>query len=299
MTDLDPRLHAYRPDLADVRLKGKVAAKRFVEGELRHFRGHGQAHFSDEPRIGAGRTASLSLGDEIRVFDESRDHDHLHWQWAQRVRDGYVGYILKVSHAFIDGPFEPTHIVSIPKTFGYLQGPDMKLGGLPRYMGDRVRVVDEATTRGTTYLGCSSGPEGTTEWFVQQHLRALSTLADEDDWPSWAAALHGLPYLWGGETGYGVDCSGLVSLAMRMIGRDVPRDSDMQAGGLGDPLPDLGDLRRGDLVFWRGHVGIMEDERTLLHANGHTMTVAREPLAEAIERIGYLYGQPTGARRVA
>ena len=83
---------------------------------------------------------------------------------------------------------------------------------------------------------------------------------------------------------------------MRMTGRDVVRDSDMQANTLGTPV-ERDDLKRGDLVFWQGHVGIMTNEATLLHANGHTMDVAREPLADAIRRIGYLYGQPTIYRR--
>jgi cell wall-associated NlpC family hydrolase len=104
------------------------------------------------------------------------------------------------------------------------------------------------------------------------------------------------PYLWGGRSGFGIDCSGLVQLSMMMTGKNVPRDTDMQAKGLGASI-DRGELRRGDLVFWKGHVAIMEDEKTLLHANGHTMTVSHEGLEDAIRRIGWLYQQPTGYRR--
>ncbi|TIR46703.1 MAG: NlpC/P60 family protein, partial [Mesorhizobium sp.] len=110
----------------------------------------------------------------------------------------------------------------------------------------------------------------------------------------------GTPYLWGGASGFGIDCSGLVQLAMHMAGRQVLRDSDMQAATIGEPLgpgPEFAGLRRGDLVFWKGHVAVMTDPETMIHANGHTMLVSREGFRQAVARIGYLYGSPTGFRR--
>jgi cell wall-associated NlpC family hydrolase len=131
---------------------------------------------------------------------------------------------------------------------------------------------------------------------VASHLQSLSKPAD--DWVSVAETLEHTPYLWGGASAFGIDCSGLVQLAMRMAGRKAPRDSDMQAAGIGTLIdPDPAGLERGDLVFWKGHVAIVTGADRIIHANGHTMTVARERLSEAIARIGYLYGQPTAFRR--
>ena len=287
-TPLDPRLHAFRPDLADVRLRGRVEAERFVEGTRRVVANpYGAPLYADPTRDG-GMVAEAWPGEPLRVF-EQRDG----WAWVARERDGYVGY----TPAGLDEPPETpaTHRVVAPRTFGYAE-PDMKREHLFTLgLGAPVTALDERETRGTRYVhGRCGAAEG---WFVAQHLRPAGE-GGEEDWVDWAALLWGTPYLWGGETAFGLDCSGLVVLALAMAGRHVQRDSDMQAETTGEPVA-MDELRRGTLVFWRGHMGIMEDETTLLHANGHTMNVAREPLSAAVERIGYLYGGPTGARHVA
>ena len=130
---------------------------------------------------------------------------------------------------------------------------------------------------------------------IANHCAELGTPLS-GDYVSVATRFLETPYLWGGRSGFGIDCSGLVQLSMMMTGKTAPRDTDMQAQQLGAAIS-RGDLRRGDLVFWKGHVAIMTDERTLLHANGHTMNVSLEGLDEAITRIGWLYDQPTGYRR--
>ena len=285
MTVYDKRLHAFRPDLADAKLKGEVSAERFVTGRPARIVAP-VADMLREPRPDAGLNTQLLRGDDVAVFEEAEG-----WAWVQAERDGYVGY---VSGGFL-GPRgdAPTHIVSAPRSFLY-PGPDLRFPRLGELsLGSSVTVRDFAETRGTRYALLSTG-----EAMISGHLRPTGEVSD--DYVSVAEQLLMTPYLWGGSTALGIDCSGLVQLSMRMAGRDVLRDSDMQAATVGEPIVSgegFSDLRRGDLVFWKGHVAIMTDERTMIHANGHTMLVSREGLTEAIDRIGYLYGGPTGFRR--
>ncbi len=160
-------------------------------------------------------------------------------------------------------------------------------------MGSQISVTGYAETRGTNYAVLPSG-----EAIVAGHLVPKDAVAN--DYVTVAETLLNTPYLWGGSSGFGIDCSGLVQLSLRMTGRNVLRDTDMQAETVGSAI-EAGaayeNLRRGDLVFWKGHVAIMTDAENMIHANGHTMLVSREPLEAALERIGYLYGKPTGFRR--
>jgi cell wall-associated NlpC family hydrolase len=288
ITDLtahDKRLHAFRPDLADARLRGEVDAERYVAGRAARIVTP-QAAMRSAPRSDAGLSTELLLGDDVLVFDEAEG-----WAWVQGVRDGYVGYV--GSGTLGRAEMEATHVVSAPRTFAYV-GPDLRF---PRSfdlsMGSRVTVTGFAETRGTRYAVLPSG-----EALIAAHLTPVGERAA--DYVSVAEMLEYTPYLWGGATAFGIDCSGVVQLAMRMADRDVLRDSDMQAATIGEPLmPGDGysGLRRGDLVFWKGHVAIMTDPETMIHANGHTMLVSREGLRDAVDRIGYLYGGPTGFRR--
>jgi cell wall-associated NlpC family hydrolase len=285
VTALDRRLHAFRPDLADARLEGQVEAKRFVAGRLATVTAY-VADMRRQPRPDAGIDTQLLYGDEVEIFDEAEG-----WAWVQSRRDGYVGYLADTSIGPAAGV--ATHVVAVPRTFLY-PGPDMKLpriGALS--LGSSLTVTGQAETRGTLYALLASG-----EAVIAAHLIPANEHAA--DYVGVAETLEKAPYLWGGASAFGLDCSGLVQLSMRMAGRPAPRDSDMQAEGLGsvvDPGTGFGDVRRGDLVFWKGHVAIVTDPETILHANGHTMLVSREKLVDAITRIGYLYAQPTLVRR--
>ncbi len=279
---LDRRLHAYRTDLADARLLGQVEAEHFVEGEA----GAVAAPVADlrpRPDLSAGIDTQLLMGEPLRIFDRAEG-----WAWVQAETDGYVGYIAEAE--IVSPAQQVTHWIVQPRSFVYPE-PDMKRPrGSALSLGSRVSIIGEAETRGTRYGLLAGGGA-----VIAAHCAPLGAPAT-NDYVAMAARLLETPYLWGGKSAFGIDCSGLVQLCMMMAGRSAPRDSDMQAAGLGREIG-FDELRRGDLVFWKGHAAIMEDGETMIHANGHTMSVAREGLKAAVERIGYLYGAPTICRR--
>jgi cell wall-associated NlpC family hydrolase len=292
MTALDRRLHAYRPDLADTSLAGRVEAGRFVTGQAMQVITHA-APLHREPRKDAGLDTEALCGEVVTVFEIEEG-----WAWGQLASDGYVGYL----PAERLGPVSPpaTHRVSAVRSFAY-PGPSMKL---PRAMtlslGSRVHVLDRQGD-----FAVVAGVAGLARSFIwAQHLSALDSHAHDP--VAVAEQLLHAPYLWGGKSSMGLDCSGLVQLSLDAAGIAVPRDSDLQERSAGQRIgPDdtldgtLPALRRGDLVFWKGHVGLMQDETHLLHANGHHMLVASEPLAVAVERILAKGGGPvTSLRRI-
>jgi cell wall-associated NlpC family hydrolase len=161
-------------------------------------------------------------------------------------------------------------------------------------MASRVTVTGLTETRGTSYALLDDGTA-----MVAAHLRPLARHADQDA-VAVAAMFLQTPYLWGGRSGFGIDCSGLVQMALAMTGKAGSarfRPAGSRPGPAIDPVRD--GLRRGDLVFWKGHVGFLEDPHTLLHASGGTMSVTREPLQGAIQRIARLYCQAYGLPSVS
>lgn len=279
----DRRLNAYRDDLADRRLEGSVEVAKFVDAEPAYVSAS-VVELRAAPSDDAGLDTEVLHGHPLDVF-ETKDG----WCWVQAKSDGYVGYAKEADVTF--GSFAATHMVLAPRTFQYVTS-DLakpKVGDLS--IGSLVRVEGNAETRGTRYSVLSDGTS-----VISNHLIELNNW--QDDPVSVAETLLHTPYLWGGTSGFGIDCTGLVQIAHLLCGNTVLRDSDMQAKTMGTVLDgDPSKLQRGDLVFWKGHVGMMADEKNLIHANGNTMNVAVEPLADAIVRIDYLYGQPTVMRR--
>ncbi|UHS60131.1 C40 family peptidase [Agrobacterium vaccinii] len=280
-TTLDRRLNIFRSDLADEALKGQVEAERFVSGTPSQITVP-VIGLRPKPDLTAGIDTELLLGETIRVFEKANG-----WAWVQADADGYAGYLPETAFG---ETVAPTHRIIAPRTFLYPAAELRKPPIAALSMGSQLHFVGEAETRGTRYLMTENG-----EGVIAAHCISVEQVLAED-YVSIALRFVETPYLWGGRSGFGIDCSGLVQFSMAMAGKSVLRDTDMQVRSLGTEIT-REELRRGDLVFWKGHVGIMEDEETLLHANGRTMTVSRENLDEAIKRIGWLYEMPTAYRR--
>lgn len=281
MNKLDPRLNAFRSDLADARLGAAAGDARLVEGDVRVVAAP-VLSLHREPRFDARIDTQALLGERVRVF-ETREG----WAWLQLEKDGYVGYAALDDLA--PPAAAPTHRVAVPSTFMF-PAPDIKAQPVVTVtLNAEVAVLREDER----FAHLANG-----RFIIARHLKPLGDF--EADFVAVAEGFRQVPYLWGGKSVLGLDCSGLVQLSLQAAGRISPRDSDMQENGLGDALPsdDFDGLRRGDLIFWDGHVGIMADGRQLLHANGHFMQVTLEPLADAVERIAKRYGKITAIKRI-
>jgi cell wall-associated NlpC family hydrolase len=264
----DPRRHAYRADLAADSLRGQVEAPRFVKGEPRQVTAP-SLPLRRAPRFDAPLDNEVLLGETVTVYEESEG-----WAWVQLSRDRYVGYI--PNEGLTPRLAEPTHRISALRTYVYPE-PDGRTPPLALLsLNAQIAVArEEGRFLELVTGGYVAGP----------HATPIGT--NEADYVTVAETFLGTPYLWGGRTSIGLDCSGLVQLALEAAGHSVPRDADMQAQELGQTIEwqPGADLARGDLVFWEGHVGIMTGATDFLHANAFHMAVAAEPLTQAQARI--------------
>jgi Bacterial dipeptidyl-peptidase Sh3 domain/NlpC/P60 family len=266
----DPRVTPARYDLAAKHLEGKVQAARFTEGDLREVVVP-QAPLRSEPLPNAPLSTEALKGERVTVYESTAEG----WSWVQLRDDGYVGWMPSET-LHVPGP-PPTHKVSVLRTLVF-PGPSIKLPpveALP--LGCKIAVVRVAQPFAVT----------ATNGFVPfRHLMDINLM--ESDPAAVAERFIGTPYLWGGKTSFGLDCSALVQIAFNACGQTCPRDSDMQEQLLGGPVEaqsGASNLLRGDLVFWKGHVALARDSSTLIHANAFHMAVAIEPITEAIARI--------------
>ncbi len=285
---LDPRVHPYRDDLAADFLEGRVEAKAFVPGKSCRAGAAftpvmGKPVFS-QPTPGELQASELLFGEDFTVFEDTGG-----WSWGQCGHDGYVGYV-KSTDLYSNLP-QPTHWVTPARSLVFS---DNK-GEYPAIMGLTMTAKVAVETVEGDYAKLVSGG-----WMFTRNLAELSETLP--DFIAVAQIFSRVPYLWGGRGGLGIDCSGLIQVALATAGLSVPRDSDQQADAVGLDVPvaeDLSQLLPGDIVFFPGHVGIHLGSGALLHASSRDMMVVTHSLTDVIERLVERKGQGiTQVRRV-
>ena len=280
---MDPRVTAIRDGIASRDLEGIVRAEVYLDPKATRC-AVPAAGLHRAPDAASEQMDQLLFGEAFDVIEEEGA-----WLWGQARRDGYVGFVAAAALAAPSNDSaqaRPTHRIAAPRTYAFAE-PSIKSQASGPFSMNSMVAVDAQEGRLARVAGAG--------WMAAGHLAPIG--AFETDWASVAERFAGAPYLWGGRESLGLDCSGLVQAALFACGRACPRDTDQQAQ-LGREIA-RGDFGRGDLVFWNGHVAMGLDEARIVHANGHHMMVAVEPLEAAIARIEAAGGgPPTGFRRL-
>lgn len=271
----DRRLLRSNGRVAHVSLAGEVEAERFVEGERQRVVGTFAPLW---PRLGEGpQDRELWFGEEFVVLDrQAIVPDGARHAFGFCARDGAVGW---VHDSALDDPVKATHKIAVARSYAKMS-PALKPTEDIMYMtyGTLVAVIE---TQGD-WARFDAGWD-MPSWMPARHLVPVGEVSAD---PVAVARLFlGTPYLWGGNSAYGIDCSGLVQAAMHACGWACAPDSDLQAAMPGERLSDNAALEPGDLIFWKGHVAIATGPETMIHANAHHMMVVEESIAAAVARI--------------
>ena len=268
--ELDPRRHAYRDDLADKALQGLIAPRRFVEGEPWCVAAP-STPVRPAPRPDGDRDTEALAGEALTVFEVREG-----WAWGQLARDRYVGYIAEADLTR-GAPPAATHVITSPSALVYAEPTARAPALATRYLASRVTACAELDG----FVELATGG-----YVGHPHVAPLGD--HSPDVVATAGTFLKAPYLWGGKTVAGVDCSGLIQLCLDRAAIDCPRDTDMQQadlpGALDTAAETLPPLQRGDLVYWRGHVAMMIDETNAIHATAHVMSVTIEPVLDIAAR---------------
>lgn len=272
---LDRRVHAARGDLADLSLAGTLFSAHYARAVPLTCVAAGTPILASASPT-AEAVSELLRGERFHALDVTTD-----WAWGFCGHDGYVGYIRRDA---LDVEEQATHRVTAAVA-PLFSGPDIK-STIADYWPQGALFTAEPQG---DFFACAEG-------FVHKR-HAEPVTQEEPDWVAVAERHLGQPYVWGGRGHRGIDCSGLVQVALGRIGMAVPRDTDLQCEGIGTPIDNDARLQRGDLIFFPGHVGIMTDGKTLLHANAFWMAVVKEPLADVVARLATDHPSPIIARR--
>lgn len=272
---LDNRVHAARGDLADISLAGVLFSAHYARAVELTCVAPGAAILT-APSASAEAVSELLRGESFHALDVMTD-----WAWGFCGHDGYVGYIRREA---LDVKETPSHRIEI--------------NSAPLFSAADIKApIADYWPLGARFAGQADGNFiASGEGFIHGRHAVLDSQV-ETDWVAVAERYLGQPYVWGGRGHRGIDCSGLVQVALGQCGMAVPRDTDLQCEGIGMPIEAGATLRRGDLVFFPGHVGIMTDATHMLHANAHWMAVVVEPLADVVARLSPDHAQPIIARR--
>ncbi|MEH6755970.1 MAG: C40 family peptidase [Parasphingorhabdus sp.] len=284
--DFDPRITAHRGDLADIALAGKMFAPHYAEPIPMRCAAP-KAMIRKQGNKNSEAVSELLHGEDFHLLDVVGD-----WAWGYCDHDGYVGYIPVHALQHQRKTAQPTHLISARAALIFVE-PDVKSGLLKRLpMGAKLACSELSECGNFLKTG-----KGYIHIRHVQEIGAKLVFDGTNNTVAFAEQLIGAPYLWGGRSGDGLDCSGLIQMVLGQTGQTAPRDTDQQLKTIGLEIAAEDDLKRGDIVFFPDHVGIMVDGERIIHANIHWMKTVAEPLSDVIARFGKDVEKPILARK--